>query len=718
MASRQRKKWEKAKPPAPLGPTASPAQVEPAPAPSQPGFWQRHGRFLALLWACSLVPYLNAFRAGLVFDNYLAITADTRVHSATWAAVKLIFTTDYWYGFSTAGLYRPLVTLSYLFNYAVLGNGTNPFGYHLINLLLQAVNVGLVYFLGLTIFEEAATACAMAVLWTVHPLLTESITNIVGRSDQLAAFGVLAGLLLHVRAGSAVGRARLKLLIALGAVVAVGMFSKESAVVVLAAMLLYDLAFPAEGGWRARRWGYAAAGVPVLIFLYIRLQLFASMGSAEFPPVDNPLVGSNFWLARLTAIKVIGKYLWLYVWPARLSADYSYNQIPVALDWQAVAGLLVCIAAAAAALVCLLRRQNVSCARLFFFITFFFATLAPTANLVMLIGTIMAERFMYLPSIGLAGCLAMGIFAAARRIAPGKSQIIGTVAVAAIVLAFTGRTLARNADWLNGYTLWASSLVSAPNSFKVHLSMARAELDSSRPNLDHAVAESERSLAILAGLPDDRSSARPFHTAGEAYRRKGDSINDEAQRTYWYRKALDVLLHGQAVDLALKQVAVERNRARGIAVVAVGWDPLYLELGRVYMRLGDLDKAREALLYGRSIKPVSDFFRELSLLYRLKGDNHAAETTLMEGLVVDPGVTQFASDLVELYGKSDPVSCAVHHEGAASSLDIGCPLVHDQLCTAARNVAVLYSQSAKRVDAARTVRTAVQEMGCPAELFR
>ena len=155
---------------------------------------------------------------------------------------------------ASSGLYRPLTTLSYLFNYAVLGNGTHPAGYHLLNLLLQAIDVALVYLVGLAIFEEIAPAFALAAIWSVHPLLTESVTNIVGRSDQLAAFGVLAGLLLHIRAGSAAGRRKLRYLAALALVVGIGMFSKESAIVVLAAMALYDLAYP------GRKVGGRAAG--------------------------------------------------------------------------------------------------------------------------------------------------------------------------------------------------------------------------------------------------------------------------------------------------------------------------------------------------------------------------------------------------------------------------------------------------------------------------
>ena len=74
---------------------------------------------------------------------------------------------------------------------------------------LHEVNVALVYALGMLVFGETAPALALAAIWGLHPLLTESVTNIVGRADLLAAFGVLAGLLCYVKSASAAGRRRL-----------------------------------------------------------------------------------------------------------------------------------------------------------------------------------------------------------------------------------------------------------------------------------------------------------------------------------------------------------------------------------------------------------------------------------------------------------------------------------------------------------------------------
>ena len=81
---------------------------------------------------------------------------------------------------------------------------------------------------------------------------------------------MLAGLLCHVQGGAASGWRKLAWLAALTLAAAIGLFSKESAVVVLAAMAIYDFAF-ATGGWRARLPGYLALALPVALFLYVRV---------------------------------------------------------------------------------------------------------------------------------------------------------------------------------------------------------------------------------------------------------------------------------------------------------------------------------------------------------------------------------------------------------------------------------------------------------------
>ncbi len=284
---------------------------------------------LLAIWGLVLIAYSNSFHGAPVFDSASVIGLDPRIRQATSENIEAILIGRYWYVHPTAGLYRPLTTFSYLLNYAILGNGPNPVGYHRVNFVLHEVNVALVYALGGLIFGETAPALALAAIWGLHPLLTESVTNIVGRADLLAALGVLAGLLCHARVAAkpaATGRRGMAWLAGLAAAQTVALFSKESGTVLPGLMLLYDLTWPERAKWRRRATGYAAVALPFAVFFCLRSGLKLHM-LIDF--ADNPLVAAGFWTARLTAVKVVGKFLWLFLWPAHLSADYSYNAVPL-----------------------------------------------------------------------------------------------------------------------------------------------------------------------------------------------------------------------------------------------------------------------------------------------------------------------------------------------------------------------------------------------------
>src|SRR5207247_877033 len=98
-----------------------------------------HHVLILLLGMMILVVYSNSFQGGFPLDNQPLILDDFRVHAFTLPNLSLIFTNDYWFRI-TSGLYRPVTTLSYLFNYTVLGNSANPTGYHVVNLALAWLN--------------------------------------------------------------------------------------------------------------------------------------------------------------------------------------------------------------------------------------------------------------------------------------------------------------------------------------------------------------------------------------------------------------------------------------------------------------------------------------------------------------------------------------------------------------------------------------------------
>jgi protein O-mannosyl-transferase len=433
-------------------------------AAARPTWWP-HVWKIALLWALVSAAYSNSFDAGFVYDNESAILQDARVHDANLHNVHRILTESYWVDQPTTDLYRPATTLSYLLNYAILGNGANPAGYHWVNLVLHAVNVSLVYAMGILIFGTPALGLALAAIWGLHPLMTEGVTNIVGRADLLGAFGILMGLLCYVRATPAAGWRKAGWLIALALSQTIGLFSKENAVVLPALMLSYDLIWSERSIWRRRILSYAVLALPFAAFFTLRSQLHMHL---EVPFHKNPLVDAAFWQARMTAVKVIGRFLWLFIWPSRLSADYSYNSVPLFQwpDLQALMALALCIAGIALAL--RLRRENKPVC---FFILFFFIALAPTSNLFILIGSTMSERFLYLPAIGLTGC-AVALICAHQALRKSLWAVTGI-----LCLALGAQTYARNFDWHDEATLWTSVTNVNPDDALAHVNLGNALLE-------------------------------------------------------------------------------------------------------------------------------------------------------------------------------------------------------------------------------------------------
>ena len=446
---------------------------------------------LLLLWSILFITYSNSLGGALVFDSVRVVSQDTRVRAATARNFNLILNGDYWYQRAPSGLYRPFTTLSYLWNYAILGDGTRPEGYHWVNLVLHAINVSLVYALGCLILGDVTGALALAALWGLHPLLTDAVTNVAGRADLLATFGALAGLLCYTLANSTAERRRWVWILGLVAAQTVGLFSKENAAVLPGVMLLYDFAWSKRATWRARAPAYAALLLPFAAFFYLRARVHSHLWIDR---AENPLIGAGFWAARLTAVAIIGRIQWLFTWPGQLSADYSYDAVPIA-TWNSIAALSTlafCVGAVILA-VRVWRTQK----PLFFFLLFFFIALLPTSNLIFLIGSIMAERFAYLPSIGLAGC----VVASLAWIESATARRAAMVALTAMCLACAARTYARNFDWQDEHTLWAATVDAYPAAARPHNNLGDA-LSRLPGRLPDAITEFQAALRIRPDYTD------------------------------------------------------------------------------------------------------------------------------------------------------------------------------------------------------------------------
>lgn len=433
---------------------------------------------MILIWAVVLIAYSNSFYAGMVFDNADVIVQDPRIRDATSDNVSQIVRGEYWHNSSGSGLYRPLTTLSYLLNFAVLGNRFNPMGYHWINLCIHCVNISIVYALGMLLLGRPRMAFLISLIWGIHPLLTESVTNIVGRADLLAALGVFGGLLCYIKAAQARGHRAFFWLVLTALAQAIGVFAKENAFILPAVVLLYDVTSSGSVTWRTRLLRYATFVPPIAGYFYLRGGI-QSHFTVDF--ADNPLVAADFWTAKLTAFKVIGKMIGLVIWPRHLSADYSYNAIPMfgrsSTPWEnamAILSLGACVGAIGLAVRC-----HRSCRVLSFFFGFCLLALVPTSNLFVLIGSMMGERFAYVPSVPLIGCIVMafdGVGSMYVRRQSGSSAYVLGIAGCAVCLALVVRTYSRNRDWRDDYSLWTSAVAVCPENARAHNNLGNAIL--------------------------------------------------------------------------------------------------------------------------------------------------------------------------------------------------------------------------------------------------
>src|ERR1700722_9019634 len=402
------------------------------------------GRWLSVFFLLppTAVTYSTSFSGVIEGDASALVRQDARVHALTPQNLHLIATRTYWSSITSSTVYRPLVTLSWMMNYVGFGNQDRALGYHVFNLVVHLINAVLAWLLILAIAGEELPAFWAAAIFAIHPVNSEAVTNIAGRADLMAATGVLAGLLLHVKFHQDTGWRRYAALAGLVLASAFGFLSKENAVILPAAMLLYDLVVFGPPFFRKIRTisPYVAVVAPIVAIIAWRHRMMPGLVDTVVV-VDNPLAAASFWRARLTAAETLWRYLGLLAWPQKLSWDYSYNQIPLA----SIAGGLLALAGMLALLVAvasLYRRAPSVC----FFGLFFFVALAPTSNVLILIGSTMAERFLYLSSIGFAVCVVAAVMAACRRASPHSAVLAACVLTLAVVVLST-RTWNRNEEW-------------------------------------------------------------------------------------------------------------------------------------------------------------------------------------------------------------------------------------------------------------------------------
>jgi protein O-mannosyl-transferase len=396
----------------------------------------------------------------------------------------------------------------------------------------------------------------------------------------------------------------------------------------------------------------------------------------------------------------LANYLVLLVWPARLSPDYSYSQIPLAAG--AASDWIACIVVVSLAVLAarLYPMHKVA----FFAAGFAFVTLLPVSNLVVPIGTIMAERFLYLPAVGLLMVLTLALYSVARRtfMDPVVPFIIGLLIVSACV----ARTWIRNADWRDDVTLWSAAVEASPNSFKTHIALAKALLHTSDPDSDKMFVADLQGLHVLDTLPDKLNDANLYYDVAGQFILIGDSL----RRIYADGTVVEpedtIEKYGDARTAVLHCLSILRAQHRTPSAF------MYLMLSQIESRLGDGHEALRAAHDAREVEPMvpTAYMRIHDLLFP-GGWREEATSALMEGWLLT-GDSALLQKLVEEYSANPDVSICAITPGQGYGIDSSCQVVRKQACAVSAEVVRLRLKASGPETAARLKRELDTKYGC------
>lgn len=654
--------------------STTPMSKSTAPAPRvealpSGGFrWATHARLQAwLVFALGCLLYANTLGHDYTQDDAIVIT-DNMFTTKGVAGIPGILQYDTFYGFFkeagkanlvAGGRYRPLTLILFSIEYQLFGD--NPFIGHLINALLYGLTGFVLYWLLLQLFKRKENpveghfvAFAAGVLFITHPIHTEAVANIKGRDEIVAALGSLAALHFSIK-GFLQQKNRLNILV--GILFFLALLSKENAITFLAiAPLTYY--FFTKATFRQILLQTLPFVIAAIVFIALRTSVIG-LGSGE-PPVElmnNPflkLQGNQYvpfsaTERAATVLFTLGKYVQLLVFPHPLTHDYYPRQVDIMNfgDWQVWASLALYLAMIGYAMVGFRKKDPMSYGILFFLIC-----LSIVSNIVFPVGTNLAERLLFLPSVGF--CLVIAILLQrlffSKKLTNEKQwyPIFGVLLLLSVL--FSVKTITRNPAWRNNYTLFTTDIRTSPNSAKLRNAVGGELVTQSVNEKDE-----QRRVAMLQEAAGHLREAVKIHpTYKNAYLLLGNCYN--------YLQQYD-----PAIEYYQKALALDPNYQDAFNNLAI----TYQQAGRYHgEQRKDLLKALTYLRQAYQIKPDDyETVRLLGVAYGISGRTQEAIEFFTKGTQLQPDNAGAWYDLGSAYHNAGNPEKGKEYIDKAQSMD-------------------------------------------------
>jgi Tfp pilus assembly protein PilF len=493
--------------------------------------------------------------------------------------------------------------------------GLDVFGYHLINFFLHTLCAFFVFCITLGFFrispsEEEInprrpqlTALFAALIFALHPLQTESVTYITGRSNLMTAFFFLAAFWAYMEYGLT-QRVHHLFLSSFG--YACALLVKETAVTFLLILALFNILFPLGRTRKRRIFSLLPPIGLTAVYLTVRVHFFGSLqyDSQPLRPLyDNLLTQFRAWVHYLVTLVV----------PLNLNVDYDFRISHSLLEEGVILSIFIL-----ALLGFIIWKVSRVSRPVGFFALWFAINLLPTNSLVSL-QDVITDRWLYLPSVGYAVIMALAaewIFRAKVRGGNRARKIIFFFLCALVVELYGFATVLRNFTWASYWTLWEDAVAKSPNKSRPHLALGLGLNQAGR------TAEAIEELKKAAQL--NPKGGEPYLNLGYIYFNQGKL--EEARQAFQKAIVLTPRLSAEGHNNLGAVYLLQGRNEEGIKELQLAlkerphYSRPYSSLGNFYEKEGDIDKAISCMEQAAKLEPEFVPAHEaLVRLYEKKG---------------------------------------------------------------------------------------------------